>query len=101
MSKVDLWLQKILWEHEFPEPNSRNVSWPSKDFEIHRLKGLVVLVTGATRMIQGVREVFDITEPRRRHGETPAPPERSKIVLIGKGVRDLPWQESLESFLAS
>ena len=68
-------------------------------FEIHRVKGLIILTSGETKMLQGVREVFEITERAIRSDDSADTMEHGKIVLIGKGVQDLPWEKSLESFL--
>ncbi len=75
-------------------------------FEIHRLKGLIYLEDGSRRIIQGVRDLFEIiTLDDQDEGKT-----KGKIVVIG---RDLlspssnttatrgqgTWQESLSQFL--
>ena len=52
-------------------------------------------------MVQGVRDVFDITdlEKGREKGgkDTPeaAKDDRGKLVLIGRGLAGLPWEASL------
>lgn len=65
--------------------------WPSdqqKSYEIHRTKGLLRLEDGSTKMVQGVREIFEITESRsttESDGES-----MSRIVLIGRNLEAVP-----------
>ncbi|KAJ5112618.1 hypothetical protein N7532_000663 [Penicillium argentinense] len=81
--RVDEWLQ----------------SRPS-DFEIHRLKGILVLEDGSTCIIQAVRDVFEIrdAEPAKNDGNGPT---QCKIVLIGRGLGAGvdPWRASFESYV--
>ncbi|KAL1956122.1 hypothetical protein VTO42DRAFT_7641 [Malbranchea cinnamomea] len=91
--QLDAWLRSVLWDHQLPSSNGLN-----PDFEIHRLKGIIRLTNSEIKIIQGVREVFEITESERR--TLPADVPASKIVLIGRGLGkdSSPWQES---FLAA
>lgn len=50
-------------------------------------------VSGNTKMIQGVREVFEIVDLDRK--EEGPQQQQGKIVLIGRGVAALPVAESL------
>ncbi|OAX83206.1 hypothetical protein ACJ72_02440 [Emergomyces africanus] len=101
--KVEAWLRSLLWERQLPHPNQpTNMNhWKIEDFEIHRLKGLLCLTDGGTQIIQGVQEVFEITETDTRHPS--ATGDHCKIVLIGRGLgRDSrPWQESLKTYLGN
>lgn len=110
-----------------------------KPFEIHRLKGLVLVnnprddhgtsgsdhrSTRTLKMIQGVREVFEITDlkPRRKpkseSGQRTQEEEKEaetkvedvkdkdeidegKLVLIGRYIAGLDWEGSLVAWLAS
>lgn len=95
--KVDAWLRSLLWERRLPHSQPTNTSLRKiEDFEIHRLKGLLCLTDGGTQIIQGVQEVFEITETDSRH--TSASGGLCKIVLIGRGLGtdSNPWQESLQ-----
>ena len=99
--RVDAWLRSVLWEHQLPSSSSSSSSSsfpnPAFNFEIHRVKGILRTTNSKTRIIQGVREMFEITDPESRafsdEGDVPG----SKIVLIGKGLgRDgALWRESL------
>ena len=60
--------------------------------------------SGGAKMVQGVREVFEITDlrPSKRSEEADLPVAvDGKLVMIGKGLADLPWSESLTAYLAS
>ncbi|KAK2743869.1 hypothetical protein FQN55_007089 [Onygenales sp. PD_40] len=91
VSKVDAWLRSLLWERQFPQPTAEQ---KIDDFEIHRLKGLLHLTDGGTQLIQGVQEVFEITESENKQTTTR---NECKIVLIGRGLGtdSRPWRESL------
>lgn len=63
--------------------------WPSdkeKPYEIHRTKGLLRLHDGSTRMIQGVREIFEITASQ----SNPENELTSRVVLIGRNLEAVP-----------
>jgi len=103
---VDAWLRRILWDAVLPkEHTSCSIQDPATSFEIHRLKGLLRFDDGSIKMVQGVREVFEIVDvsetpkeknsPGRGKGET----EPGKIVLIGRSVQGLPWSDSLHGAL--
>lgn len=69
-------------------------------FTIHRTKGQIFLSDGRVLMIQGVRDVFEIidqTTPEKAQRDLASglAQKRGKIVLIGKGIWALPFQESL------
>ncbi|KAJ2905483.1 hypothetical protein MKZ38_005359 [Zalerion maritima] len=58
---IDRWLQKLLWDSTLPGG--------TEPVEVHRLKARLVLHDGRVRMVQGVREVFDILDPIEGEGE--------------------------------
>ena len=102
LEKLDLWLQRVLWESELPMPeSSQNLRDPVSVFEIHRVKGLIILASGGTKMLQGVREVFEITERASIPNTSTKTLEHGKIVLIGKGVRNVSWEKSLINVLTN
>ena len=96
---MDAWLRSLLWEAEVPGPPkgpSDHVLGVLGKVDIHRLKGRAIMKTGKTLLIQGVRDVFEIYDaPSPRDGE-----DGGKIVLIGRGLRDVDLRGSLEWFLS-
>jgi hypothetical protein len=57
-----------------------------KGYEIHRLKGYVPITDGSARIVQGVREIFDIIDVE---GTNVVGPDAGKIVLIGRGLENV------------
>ena len=88
-----------------PEPVSR-----TQGFEVHRLKGRLVLENGSIKLLQGVREVFemldDVNSPPKPHsGDLQQPRSQSthshsKIVLIGRALNES-FGQSLRQALSS
>jgi G3E family GTPase len=67
-------------------------------FEIHRLKGRLALADGKEKIIQGVRELFEIFDsPSQGDGHTPS--ESGKLVLIGRHLDDFDFEHSLKGCL--
>jgi G3E family GTPase len=84
---VDAWLRSVLWENELPGQSKK-----SPHFEIHRLKGRLLLHDGSQKMIQGVRELFEIMDnpsPETSEGVS------GKMILIGRHLGDYDFQKSL------
>lgn len=74
------WIQSILWEHL--EKAGR--------YEIHRMKGWIQMTDGTARVVQGVREIFEIIEVDWDK-MTPADRKREgRIVLIGRHLDQVP-----------
>jgi hypothetical protein len=95
LDKLDTWLQSVLWEMVLPPPSSLH---ESPKFAVHRLKGRIPLVHGEVKMIQGVREVFEITD-LRNPSATDEAAWAGKLVLIGKNVAQIDWSGSLSEAL--
>ncbi|KAI4163295.1 MAG: hypothetical protein LQ342_003030 [Letrouitia transgressa] len=102
LETLQMWLQSLLWESrlELPDPSDGLYA----DFSVYRTKGRVFTIEGAGKMIQGVREVFEITNEQT--GQSPTgealhqqSKQQGKLVFIGRGLADLPLQESLSYFL--
>ncbi|KAG6040984.1 hypothetical protein E4U41_006374 [Claviceps citrina] len=74
---VDKWLRSVLWDNKLPESKREN------DFEIHRSKGRIVLNDGKAKMLQGVREIFELSDAPQS-GETQ--PGEGKIIFIGRNL---------------
>ncbi len=99
--KLDAWLRSILWDSSLfsktakvdPE-NSTN-----DDFEIHRLKARLPISDGSVKIVQGVREVFEILDaPNKDDGNSDT---AGKIVLIGKNIGNFKFQEDFVEALQS
>ena len=93
LDRIDSWLRSVLWEHEVP--HATDLATPP---EIHRLKGRLVFANGKIKMVQGVREIFEILDSEETVSSTPSP---GKIVVIGRHVRDVDFGRSLARLLDS
>jgi hypothetical protein len=94
---LDGWLRSILWDSKLPAPSNCADS-EEKDndsLEIHRLKAKLPLSTGDIKIVQGVRDVFEILDaPQNPSAE---PTLDGKIVLIGRYLLNKPFKESFIS----
>ncbi|KAI0132544.1 COBW domain-containing protein [Xylariales sp. AK1849] len=90
---IDGWLRSVLWEGQVPDvETNQNAAW-----EIHRLKARLVFKNGDVKMVQGVREVFEIFDaPNSIHGDENSP-KSGKIVLIGRQLQGLDLERSFLS----
>lgn len=92
--KLDLWLRQILWNCKMPGKLTPQPV-PAQSFEIHRLKARVPLTNGTIKMIQGVRDVFEISDPRDPGTlESNMAEVGGKIVLIGRNIKGLKFRDS-------
>jgi len=89
VEKVDAWLRSVLWDNKLPGDSDAHTA----QFEIHRLKGRIAMPGGQVKVIQGVRELFEIFSPPEGSGGDP--PSTSKVVLIGRHLQDFDFQGSL------
>jgi G3E family GTPase len=80
IDKLDMWLRSILWESTLP-----GQTIPA--FDIHRSKGRILLKNGAVKILQGVREVFEMLDETdaAKDGGSDGTTE-GKLVLIGRGL---------------
>ncbi len=127
LEKLDAWLRSVLWESTLPKltpsaERSSDTDLTTGNFEIHRLKALVPVIDDESssqngveqapgkaketsvkmKMVQGVRDVFEITTlpdaPDEGEGDGEgAPVKEGKMVLIGRDLGDATvWQKSLD-----
>ena len=90
----------MLWESDLPSSKEARGREDQNRFNIHRLKGRVLLGSGQVKMIQGVREVFEMTDfELQSRDKQDGAGTMGKIVLIGRSITGLPWQESLLAHL--
>jgi G3E family GTPase len=98
MEKLDAWLRSVLWESKLP--GQEGVS----GWEIHRSKGRVRLQGGEVKMLQGVREIFELIDGVDASGNGDEAEEQgSRIVFIGRNVggkTPAAFQRSLDAILS-
>lgn len=85
VDRFDRWLRTVLWEDKLPGERK------SEYFEVHRLKGRIPVVGGKILLVQGVRNVYDVNDG----ADTTEADGEGKLVLIGKGVGQEGFRESL------
>jgi G3E family GTPase len=76
------WLQSLLWDDGEGEGKRK------KRYEVHRLKGYIPITDGTARVVQGVREVFDIIDVEEA-AEEGGRQDEGKIVVIGRGLEHI------------
>lgn len=77
LEKLDTWIRTVLWERHLPDRSHKN------DVEVLRCKGLFTMESGEQLVLQGVRNLYEIT---RVDSGVMGVPDEGKIVLIGKGL---------------
>ena len=113
---LESWLRLLLWENALLPPlpplatalqqttldETTALAEDEVPFSIHRTKGLIRCQDGTTKMLQGVREVFEITELEADKssmsagdGNEDGGGKEGKIVLIGRGLREKDVEASL------
>ncbi|TRX98858.1 hypothetical protein FHL15_000200 [Xylaria flabelliformis] len=86
---VDSWLRSVLWESEVPGSTNKKTQ-----IEIHRLKARLVLEDGNTKIVQGVREIFEIIDGEMLTSDANTISQMGKIVLIGRGIYSVDFEQS-------
>jgi hypothetical protein len=105
LPNLDAWLRSILWDSTLPTLGSgarRNGDYQGY-IEVHRLKGRLPLSNGEVKIVQGVREVFEILDsPESSSSNTEVLSQLTgKIVLIGRRLIDVPFEESFLNAMGS
>jgi len=95
VTKLDAWLRAVCWDAALPGSAAS-----SSSFEVHRIKGRLVLADGRIMHLQGVREIFELTEAGVGNDDGAQPPAEGKIVVIGRGLQADAWRTSLTAALA-
>jgi len=86
LPQLENWLQGLLWDDGSGK----------KEYEVHRLKGYIPIVGGTAKIIQGVREIFDIVDA---HAPSMAREiDEGQIVIIGKGLQNIQLSDRHELF---
>lgn len=104
MINLDGWLRSVLWEERLPRRDVANTAKGLATWEIHRIKGRIPLQNGGIKMLQGVREIFELTDgPPADAKNAAAEHQTGKMVLIGKHIGSEEskriFQNSLETTL--
>ncbi|KAB8349798.1 hypothetical protein FH972_023811 [Carpinus fangiana] len=92
LERLDAWLRGVCWEGMFSDTGEKG------GFDVHRIKGRIPLTDGKLKILQGVREVFDLTDAVTNDTANGASTE-GKIVVIGRGLNAARWQKSLDTWL--
>lgn len=92
---LDKWLRSILWDSVLP---SSSGAPEAESHEIHRLKARIPLSNGDLKIVQGVRDIFEI---RDAPSEPLSSSSEGKIVIIGKRLVGKPFKESLLSTIGT
>lgn len=79
LAALDEWIRTVLWEQRLPGPHTND----GTPLEILRCKGILSLDSGEQYVLQGVREMYDLSRVDVGQGVTPA---EGKLVFIGKGL---------------
>lgn len=107
LTQLDAWLRSVLWDGQLPDPAGgppRGGLDDPANFEIHRLKGRLLLEDGSVKVVQGVRELFEVFDPPASSpaeeaaagdDEPMPPPASSKLILIGRRLGEFGFKESL------
>lgn len=100
--KLDAWLRSILWDSKMPDSPTEPIVAQTEQlsaFEIYRLKARLPLTDGSVKIIQGVRDVFEIKDSAEQaEGSAPELAE-GKIVIIGRDIADLDLEHSYFSMI--
>lgn len=99
LPRVDEWLRSILWKSvvKYSGGGVADDNTQKSSFEIHRLKGILALTDGTFKIIQAVREMYEIRDSEKRESKDDEMevPDHCKIVLIGRDLgTTTTWQGS-------
>jgi G3E family GTPase len=90
---VDAWLRSLLWENQLLGREDLRATW-----EIHRIKGRIIFEDGSVKMLQGVREIFELIDAPSSSTSSISGATTGKIVLIGRNFGD---QSTVQAFTES
>lgn len=78
---LDEWIRSVLWEHKLPNEED------AEGLDVLRCKGMFRTDAGEVYVLQGVREMYDLSLAESVEGSDGAG-EIGKLVFIGKGLGD-------------
>lgn len=97
LPKLDAWLRSILWDSKLPDSptdSTADSAEKSPTFEIYRLKARLPMCDGSIKIVQGVRDVFEIKDALEQTPQGQPTLEEGKIVLIGRDMANLDFERS-------
>lgn len=71
---LDAWLREVLWREGRGDDAA----------EVHRVKGILPLTDGSVKMLQGVREIFEIINSHQKATAGGLEDGSGKIIMIGR-----------------
>jgi len=98
LPNLDAWLRSVLWDSKLPSVGSVKAYAGATNLEIHRLKARLPLSNGDVKFVQGVREIFEILDAPKSDDFTSS---LGKIVLIGRNLQDVPFEENFNNAINS
>lgn len=98
LTNLDAWLRSVLWDSKLPGSIAEDAHIASSTPEVHRLKAMLPLSNGDVKIVQGVREIFEILDaPTSNVQDTRRTiPTHGKIVLIGRNLDLLKLEKSFK-----
>lgn len=78
---LDEWIRSVLWEHKLPNQGD------AEGLDVLRCKGMFRTDAGGVYVLQGVREMYDLSLAESTEDSDGAG-DIGKLVLIGKGLDD-------------
>lgn len=96
LEALDEWIRTVLWEGHLP---GETISTSAQRIVILRCKGMFRDDAGKTHVLQGVRDMYEISTLEDGAEEEMGVPDEGKVVLIGKGL-DERVRESLVNVLS-
>jgi len=97
LQRLDSWLRSVLWNRELPGHEQ------SAEWEIHRAKGRIPMTDNRVKVLQGVRETFELIDVVASSSPSNAA-EVGKIVFIGRNIGSqdtaTAFQQSLTRWLS-
>ena len=94
LPSLDAWLRSILWDLQLPGRGQDLTAAEIRRLEIHRLKARLPLSNGDVKIVQGVRDVFEILDSPTPSPDGTTRESKGKIVLIGRNLTDKDFEES-------
>ena len=104
LDDLEAWLRSLLWEGlELAHPDADSgvgKMGSTSRTDIHRIKGRLPMKDGRTKLLQGVREVFEFLDANDTQQESvTSDAGQGKIVVIGRNVRGTSLQQSVDRAL--